>query len=144
MKHTYRRISALATALAAMALLAVAATPASADTWHHRWTYLHFPATGNHYFADRILTLNGTYHWTIFGQRWSAGPAERTRTVKLAGRYRMIDTLERYQVDGKWARGYRHYAALVNMTTGGRVAMGHVLNSLDGQYHWGSRIANVR
>ena len=135
---------ALATAaLAAAASLSAAAT-ASATTYHHTHTYLHFPprAADARSMTPRTITLNGTYRWRAFSAHWAHEdrPTAVPRIVKLHGRYEWHDG---FYISGGH---YRHYSALVNVRTLGRVSIDYSQPATygDGNYHWGSTLNNVR
>jgi hypothetical protein len=130
--------------LAAAAALAVAATPASATTYHTKTDYLHFGPT--HWVAPvtpRVLTLNGTYYWRSFAAHWAHPdrPAGTSRTVTLHGRYRWYDSLANV-----FSTSYRHTSTFINVNTGGKVTMTYELYKSfgDGSYDWGSTINNIR
>lgn len=156
------RVSAtISAALVAAALLAVSATPASAETWNHRNSMLKFPA-GPGFKKQckkkgRILELNGRYVWTTFAGRADQGAPEelvtRSRTERhvFRGTYKMIDCLyPDTNSEGQFV--YRHESRVVNLDTGGQWMMGtdgqekpeDFLDKGPGKYHWGSTIVNVR
>jgi hypothetical protein len=140
------RSLALAVTVAALASAASlsAAAPASATTWHHTQTYLHFPPRS----ADavsmrpRTITLNGTYRWRAFTAHTAHEDRPRAipRIVTLHGRYEWHDAF--YISDGH----YRRYSSLVNVRTLGRVSIDFAQPATygTGKYHWGSTLDNVR
>lgn len=144
MTRTPPSIGAAVFAVLAVVALAVAAAPARASTWNHKWSYLHFPANledQDSTYPARRLTLNGTYRWRAFSYHWAhpGQPSAKPRTVRLHGRYDWLDTLH------KEGTRYRHTSTLTNVRTGGRVWLIHYETGRfgDGQYHWGSTLDNV-
>ena len=144
--HTPTRsltIALIAAVLASAGALSAAA-PASATTYHHTWSYLHFPPREADAIAmrPRTITLNGTYRWRAFSAHWAHQDRPRAipRIVKLHGRYEWNDSF--YISDGH----YRHYSSLVNVRTLGRVSIDYAQPDEygDGKYHWGSTLDNVR
>jgi hypothetical protein len=139
-----RSITTIVAALAVAAMLALSAASASATTWHHEWSYFHFPAVPGDAsgLGGRTLTLKGTYRWRAFSAHWAHQdrPTARSRTLRLYGRYRWDDLM---QVEGS---RYVHTSALTNLSTGGQVTIWYVRDGRygDGQYHWGSTLDNVR
>jgi hypothetical protein len=140
-----RRFLLLSVAALVTAEFSVSAAPASATTWHHKWSYLHFPARldDGGYMPWRTLTLNGTYRWRMFvaHRAHQDQPRVKSRTVRLHGRYRWGDALLARQGT------YQQSSHLRNVRTGGMVYLGGqaVLGSFgDGNYHWGSTLDNVR
>jgi hypothetical protein len=130
------RLIRLGVGLAATAALAASAAPASAFTYNHKYSHLAFPPNSSHS-QDRVLTLHGKYCWGVFGANQSKPkPSLQVRTVRLIGRYRMLD---RVVPSG---RSYRHYAEFINLRTGGKVQKVQVLNDGEGVYWWGSRISH--
>ena len=137
-KRNPRYLAAIGVALIAAAALAVLAAPASAATYNRGYARLVFPPLGS-YYEDRVLTLHGRYVWGVFGGNLDRPrPTLQTRTVRLIGRYRMLDRIVPY------GRSYRHYAQFVNLRTGGKVQQIQTLNDGEGVYYWGSKISNVR
>jgi hypothetical protein len=130
-------------ALAAAGSLSTAAT-ASATTYHHTQTYLHFPPRDKDAVSmtDRTMRLNGTYRWRAFSAHWAHEdrPTAIPRIVRLHGTYTWHD--------GWWISDghYRHYSSLVNVRTDGRVSIDYPQPATygDGTYHWGSTLDNVR
>jgi hypothetical protein len=144
------RATSLAVALTAAGFavagsLSVAA-PASATTWNHKWSYLHFPARphAGEPNPSRTLTLNGTYRWRAFSAHWAHTdyPRATSRTVRLHGRYRWTDDLRQAAIEGD----YIHVSTIRNLRTGGKVLLHYIENGRygDGRYHWGSTLDNVR
>lgn len=127
---------ALGVGLAATAMLAVSAAPASAATYNHKYSHLAFPPNSRHS-QDRFLTLHGWYCWGVFGANQAKPkPSLQLRSVRLIGRYRMLDRVV------PAGRSYRHYAEFINVRTGGTVQQVQVLNDGAGLYWWGSRISH--
>jgi hypothetical protein len=132
-------------AFVAAVVLAIAAAPASATTWHHTWSRLHFPAreadAGS--MPSRTITLKGRYRWRSFiaHAAHTNQPTVDTRTPRLYGRYLWSDGLR--AVNGM----YQRISTLTNLRTGGKIHLDHtaVVGAFgDGRYHWGSTLENVR
>jgi hypothetical protein len=142
--------TAIGVALAAGIALGASAGPASAETAHDKWTYLHFPARANDTtaIADRTITLRGSYTFTGFSSY--AAPPERPEGMRVPSKPRIGLKLRGRYIWRDWIvveRGrYVHRAMLENARTGGRVFLPrHVLpNRGEGQYHWGSTLHNDR
>jgi hypothetical protein len=139
-RTTFKTIGA---ALAAVLVLAVSATSASAATWNHAWRYMTSDDPGT--YVSRVISLNGTYRWQAFGYHWAhpLRPA-RTRTVRLHGRYAWDDVIVRRPASGR-VQYYEHESTFRNLKTGGTVYLYHPFTAYgDGRYQFGSTIENVR
>ena len=140
-----RALKVLGAAIATAATLAVAAAPASATTYHTKWSYLDWPTywAVDHVEPPRDLNLNGTYYWRAFAAHWAHPdrPVWTSRTVTLHGRYRWYDDLEATGNDY-----YKFTSTIKNLATGGRVTMSYKLYGSfgNGNYEWGSTLDNIR
>ena len=130
--------------IGAALVLAISAAPASATTWHHTWSYLHFPARKADAGAipPRTITLNGRYLWRGFIAHWAHTdqPRLESRTPRLRGRYTWSDRLR--AINGM----YQRITTLTNQRTGGTISLDHTATVGafgDGRYHWGSTLDKI-
>jgi hypothetical protein len=129
------------TLIAAAALIAVSAVPASAATYNESHALLKFPARGGTFTVTRTLPLRGWYLWagvTANLRRPHPLDPRFERRVKLIGRYRIIDTLK------PAGQIYVHNAQIINLRTGGKVNLpAQPANEGNGMYIYGSLIAHL-
>jgi hypothetical protein len=153
MRNNQIRITlALAFAVASLGSLAGPVSSASAHTWHHRWSYLHFPASSN--FVQcvpprRIHLAGGRYVWRAFTYHWAHPNNPRdtwTTGPRLGGGwYLWNDCLKRFRERGRYI--YHLTGILQQQATGLRLyndGLFHRGRYGDGRYHWGSTLDRVR
>lgn len=148
-------LALVAACIAALGSLAGPVSSASASTWHHRWSYLHFPANPRVQLpcvpTRRIYLAAGRYRWRIFSYHWAhpKHPSDNTRVVRLArGWYRWDDCLGHFLHHvGEPDYIYRLRSTLRRLATGGRVYNDKAWEDGsfgDGSYHWGSTLDRIR
>jgi hypothetical protein len=131
--------------IVALGSLAGAVSSASATTWSHTQTYLHFPpwSSGRHCLPARFLQLNGTYEWRAYFTHWAHrdNPFWEGRRVRLRGRYGWFVCRQHLRT------GYRIDAGFTNQVGGGgQVELSYSFFGglyRDGTYDWGSTLDRV-
>jgi hypothetical protein len=150
--HITLALACVVASLAALGSLAGPVSSASAHTWHHRWSYLHFPAPSNFVqcvASRRIRLARGAYRWRAFVLH-RAHPNDqghtKLSTVRVGGgRYLWNDCLKPARYHGRYV--YRLTSILHHLASGVRLYNDRLVQRGgwgDGRYHWGSTLDRAR
>src|SRR5262245_14756464 len=107
-----RRPLILAAVIATAAALAGPVSTASADSWLHKWSYLHFPSISRDSDSiERTIHFSrGLYRWRLFMAHWSdpKHPVVKVRRIRLGGG----DYLWQETLNPSTGYNYRHGSGL--------------------------------
>jgi hypothetical protein len=138
-----RRAVVALTAVMATALAGPVAT-ASADSWNHTWSYLHWPSDpkyGECVYRD-IWFARGTYRWRLFMAHWAHtdSPTVKVRRLRLnGGWYSWYDCVSAVM----YSRHYLHRSGLRRFSGLATLESMQFPGHGDGQHHYGSTLRRI-
>jgi hypothetical protein len=141
-----RRMIAALTAIIATATTVFVVGPvstASADSWNHTWSYLHYPSqTDDNQCLERTIRFaRGLYRWRLFMAHWAHtdNPRVKVRRLRLSGGTYLWQECVRATT----GRFYEHSSGLWRGSGYASLESVQAPGYGDGQHHWGSTLRRI-